>query len=113
MAARPVAVLVQFPLTPILRLPETYEVQNQEYVDMAIWVTDCSEHTTVLFVPAGGLIINFVTESSLVCNSYRYIYAIELQHKYLCGMNQEREQKTIWNSSSAAYDCAAIQVLTC
>lgn len=48
---------MQFPLTPIPHLLVTYEVENQEFVDRAIWVADSCEHATVLSIPAGWLIL--------------------------------------------------------
>lgn len=57
--------------------------------------------------------INFVMENNLVYNSYRYIYAVDLKHKFLDGMNQEQEQKTRWDLSAVPYDYVGIQVLTC
>lgn len=102
-------VIMQFPLTPVPHLLVTCEVENQGFVDRAIWVADSCEPATVLSIPAGILTLWWKT----VYNSYRYIYAIDLKHKFLDGMNQEQEQKTRWDLSAVAYDYIGIQVLTC
>lgn len=38
---------------PIPHLLVTYEVQNQEFMNRAVWTANCSEHTALLSLSAG------------------------------------------------------------